>query len=329
VRARPAAGTWTTAAAPVTTAARIAALTLIAVAAPIGTLTAQIPDSSRAALTAPDSVIVTDSLMITDSLGITDTLFVRPPLPEEVVVHLSHLTTTFSDTPQRMGLIPAGMAEAVIAGQYAWLAGQDSADIMNMTSSMTHVLHAIDPSRVTSGYGLGYGFKRAAQNVITHMELAEAADSVSEALLFHAPFVLRAARGAVARADRAIAMAQRIQRGTDPEETLGLIDDLRDLVRAMAYGADRDRDGRVGQTEAEVGLAQAWYHLQLICRVEDLYMPALAPFPLATDSLTAGSLRYPDRTAVPIENAFASVTDTIGVVMDSTSILTERMRGCD
>jgi hypothetical protein len=107
-----------------------------------------------------------------------------------------------------------------------------------------------------------------------------------------------------------------------------LISRLQALIRAMAYGRDADRDGRIGQTEAEVGLAQGWYHLQLVCRVEDLYMPALAPFPLATDSLTADALRSPVRAPIPVEPSLAAVTDSMGVVMDSTGILTERMRGC-
>ena len=38
----------------------------------------------------------------------------------------------------------------------------------------------------------------------------------------------------------------------------------------MAGGADRDRDGRIGHTASETGLARAAYHLELVRRVEGL-----------------------------------------------------------
>ena len=237
------------------------------------------PDSTSASMTVkPDTIVWADSMIITDSIEYQTTP------PEAVVTHLRHITTAFYDTPSGMGILPVGMAEAAIAEDYAWLAGQDSADILNMTENMSHVLHAIDPVEVGTGLGLGYGFKRAAEGVIAHIELAETSEGVPETVLFHAPFVHRAARGSLVRADEAIAMARRIQRGTDPIETLPLIEELRGLLRAMAFGTYRDRDGRIGQTEPEAGLAQAWYHLQLVYRIEGLEMPPLVADTLAVDT---------------------------------------------
>ena len=240
---------------------------LIGMSTSAGVLEAQMPDSTSASMTVQ-----------------SDAIQYQTTLPEAVVTHLGHITTAFFDTPSGMGILPVGMAEAAIAKEYAWLAGQDSADILNMTENMSHVLHAIDPVEVGAGFGLGYGFKRAAEGVIAHIELAETSDGVSETVLFHAPFVNRAARGSLVRADEAIAMARRIQRATDPVETLPLIEELRDLIRAMAFGTDRDRDGRIGQTEPEAGLAQAWYHLQLLYRVEGLEMPPLVADTLVMDA---------------------------------------------
>jgi len=247
----------------------VTALAFIGTVTTTGRLCAQDPDSIRAALEQP-----ADSLVVLDSLfgSAVDTL---PPLPEEVITHLAHLTTAFFDTPQGMGIIPAGMAEASIAAEYVQIAGRDSQSLRTMTGNMQNVLHAIDPNEVGNGAGLGYGFKRAAQDVLAHIELAMAVEGASSTVLFHGPYVVRAATGAISRADDAIAMARQVRGGQSAEITLPRVERLADLVRAMAYGDDRDGDGRIGQVESEVGLAQAWYHLNLIYRVEGLDMPSL------------------------------------------------------
>lgn len=228
-----------------------------------------------------------DSLMVSDSL-LLDSLFLRVPIPDEAALHLDHLTTAFAATPDGVGIIPAGMAEAFVAREYAWLAGRDSADVQAMSSAVAHVLHAIDPSSGSGGAGLGYGFRRAAQAVIQHMELALAVEGIPDHLAFHGPYVLRAAQGAIDRSMEAEGLARRIRAGSDPAATLELVEELRPLLRAMAYGSDEDRDGRIGHTAEEVGLAQAWYHLSLIYRIETVSMPEMIP-----DTL---SPRLPDFT---------------------------------
>jgi hypothetical protein len=225
----------------------VTALASLAIVSIAGRVSAQDPDSIRAALAQPsDSLLAVDSLLALDSL-FADTLDTAPPLPQEVITHLGHLTTAFSNTPQRMGIIPAGMAEASIAAQYVQIAGRDPLSLRSMTENMVNVLHAIDPTAAGSGAGLGYGFKRAAEDVLTHIELAMAVDGASGAVLFHGPYIARAAAGAISRADDAIAMARQVRQGQSPETTLARVERLAALVRAMAYGDDRDGDGRIGQ----------------------------------------------------------------------------------
>ena len=59
----------------------------------------------------------------------------------------------------------------------------------------------------------------------------------------------------------------------------------------MMYGEDGDRDGRIGQTESEVGLAQAVYHLSLVYRVSGIEMSTVRPDDLI-DSLGLDSLGH-------------------------------------
>lgn len=220
-----------------------------------------------------DTMLVADSVSRVDSVTlVADSLLEPPydaPLPEQSVLHLDHITGAYGDTPGGMGLIPTGMAEAEIAAEHVRLAGRDSTDLSNMTRHMAHVLHAIDPNEVGQGPGLGYGVKRAARGVLTHVALATDGEGVPGVLRFHAPYIESAARGAIGRADEAIEVARRVQRSTSAREAYRLIRQLDHLVRAMAYGDDRDGDGRIGYTQSESGLAQATYHLTLVRRVAD------------------------------------------------------------
>ena len=185
-------------------------------------------------------------------------------------MHLGFLGVAFSETPGGMSLIATGMAEAEIAAERVRLAGQQSTSLAGMIGNMSHVLHAIDPAEVGNGLGMGYGVKRAAQGVLVQIETAMLVEGVSEPVLFHGSYIAAAASATLSRADDAIAMARRIQRTTTRQEALPLVGRLAELVRAMTYGADSDRDGRIGYPSTEAGLAQAMYHLNLIKRVERL-----------------------------------------------------------
>jgi hypothetical protein len=228
---------------------------------------------------------VTDTTMVPDTSGLVRALTLSP----EIVGQLETLTTSAFDTPYAMGLIPTGMVEAALASEYVSIAGSDSLDVRRMTGNMTHVLHAIDPTLVASGLGLGYGFRRAAEGVRNAITLAASAPGASDVLLYHASFIEEAATGAMAKADDAVALARTIRSSTDPETIRPLLDRLARLVRAMAYGEDADGDGRIGSTGAEAGLAQAAYHLSLVRRVEQL--PPAPPLPAA--------LPLPDGLVVP------------------------------
>lgn len=236
---------------------------------------AQLPDSSAVADT---SGVAAPSDSADVLIG--DTLPGRPPLPPEALEHLAAISTAFFDTPDGRGLLPTGMAEAAIAAEYVRLAGRDSANARAMSGNMVHVLHAIDPGLTGGGYGLGYGFRRAAEGMRVSIQLALQVEGITEPLLYHGAFIEAAATGALARSDDAVALARQIQGSTDARATLRLLNRLAGLVRAMAWGADLDGDGRIGNTPEEAGLAQAGYHLQLVGRME-----ATASTPAGADSI--------------------------------------------
>ena len=275
----------------------MAAAVLLASATIPGHIHAQDPDSVR---------IVADSMMVPADTFDMGTLGLDSPggdvggttsaIPPEALVHLEHVTAGFVDTPLRMGLLKTAMIEGEIAAAWVRVAGVDTLDLGRMRRAMQNVLHAMDPVDVPSGAGMGYGFRRASEAVGMHTELAMTAvtDSLAPALAFHGPFILRAAQAAQARADDAVALALQVQATQDVTSALRLVDRLAETVRVMMYGDDGDRDGRIGQTENEIGLAQAVYHLSLVYRVSGMQMPSVRPHDLV-DSLGLDALgRQPD-----------------------------------
>tara|TARA_Y100000996_G_scaffold384258_1_gene340834 strand:+ start:850 stop:1449 length:600 start_codon:yes stop_codon:yes gene_type:complete len=188
------------------------------------------------------------------------------------------------------------MLEGEIAAAWVRVAGVDTLDVTRMIEAMTHVIHAIDPAEVRSGNGMGYGFRRAAEDVQTQAEMLQIAvpDTLSPAIAFHAPFVSYAAYIAQARADDVITLARQVQSAQDVTSALPLIKRLAEAVRAMMYGEDVDNDGRIGRNETEVGLAQAAYHLSLVYRMAGAEMPSIRPWELV-ESLGLDTLgRQPD-----------------------------------
>lgn len=257
---------------------RIATLPAILVALALpGGAAAQDPDSLRSVADTLAGQLV-DSLATTlsgdsvqESSGLRD-----PSLPPDARLHLDHITVGYGDTPLGMGLMKTAMIEAEIASAWVRVAGMDSLGLTRMRGAMRNVLHALDPVEASSGAGMGYGFRRAAEGVLAHAELAMA-DSTSVSLAFHGPYVLRAASAGRALADDAIALAHSVQRASDPVAALRDVNRLAEVLRSMVYGRDADGDGRIGHTDGEVGLAQATYHLGLVYRRDGLEMPDVRP----------------------------------------------------
>jgi hypothetical protein len=188
-----------------------------------------------------------------------------PTLPAGAVgAHIGHVSLSFADTPDKAGLLPIARAEAEIAAQHAALAARSPTNLDAMKLHAGHVLHAIDPNLVTSGPGKGYGLKKAANAVATHIEMAAAAEGASAGVRTHATHVAAASRSVAARADQIITLAQRIREATDASVAAALVGQLTSLCEQLATGVDLDADGRVNWGGGEGGLQQAEAHMQLL-----------------------------------------------------------------
>lgn len=190
----------------------------------------------------------------------------RPP----ALTHVHHVSETFRGTPDDMGLLPTAVAEAEIGQQHATLALRDPTDLDAIKRHVGHVLHALDPSTVESGPGLGYGAIRAAERTAHYISLAAASVGATPPIETHAEHIETAARNAVANGTAATELGQEILQAEEATEAAELLEEMAELTAAMLEGVDADGDGRIGWQAGEGGLAQATTHLGLLRRAVGL-----------------------------------------------------------
>ncbi len=200
------------------------------------------------------------------------TVLPTPPKPLIAVppgsagVHVGHVVNAGPDTPGDLGLLPLAFLEAKTAAQHATLASRAPTDLGAMKLHAGHVLHALDPSIVTTGPGRGYGLKRASSGVALHIELAARADGAPANVTLHAPHIAASARATVARSDQIIALAKAVQASTDAGEAAKLVNQMLSLANQLESGADTNSDGRVTPDATEGGLVQAQEHINLLLK---------------------------------------------------------------
>jgi hypothetical protein len=162
------------------------------------------------------------------------------------------------------------LAEAKTAAQHAALAARNPTSLDAMKLHAGHIINAIDPTIVTTGPGLGYGLKKAALGIVTHIELAAKAPGASQNVVMHASHVATSARNTVVRADQVLALAKQVQASTSAADAALLINQLVSLTSQLTAGADANGDGKIGWQENEGGLQQAQEHVTLMLAGEGI-----------------------------------------------------------
>lgn len=188
--------------------------------------------------------------------------------PGAVGTHIGHVVNAFGDTPGGVGLLPMAIAEAKTASQHATLGARTPENLDAMKLHAGHVVHALDPSVVSTGPGKGYGAKRAALAVASHIDLAAKAEGASQNVVTHATHIGTASKAAAARADQVVALARQIQAATTAADAAKLYSQMVPLAQQIYEGLDANSDGRVGWQEGEGGLAQAEQHIMLMLNAE-------------------------------------------------------------
>ncbi len=184
--------------------------------------------------------------------------------------HIGHVTTGFSAAPDGQGLLPAALADARIAAQHADLASRDPSNLAGMKTHAGHVLHALSPAEGSQGPGQGFGVKRAAEGVVSHIGFAADAESASQNVTTHAGHVTASATNVVQWTDAAVALVGRIQAANTAAEAAPLIEELKTVTARIISGNDANGDGRVSWEAGEGGLEIVEQHMGLMASGEGL-----------------------------------------------------------
>jgi hypothetical protein len=180
--------------------------------------------------------------------------------------HVGHVADAFQSTPEGRGLLPTAVAEAEIARRHASLAAGDTTNLEAMKTHVGHVLHAIDPTVVTTGPGLGFGVKQAAEAAIQHVRMAEDTEGASTAVRARARSVRWATMNTLDRANEIIELGGRIRAATTAAEAAEMLSDLRELADQLIEGEDANNDGGIGFRRGEGGLTVATQYLATLRR---------------------------------------------------------------
>ncbi len=207
-------------------------------------------------------------LLLTGSFAAADTK------PANIAhVHMGHVSAAWNDTPDKAGLLPTAISEAKVARQHAGFAAKKPGDLNWMKRHTTHVMHAIDPSRMAKGPGLGYGMIKAAKGAAKHINLAANSADASANVKAHAMHVATSAGNAAAWGEQIMTLAGQVQSASSAAAAAPKVQQIAELTRRIIDGYDANGDGKVTWVKGEGGLMEAKKHMGIMYKGEGLKAP--------------------------------------------------------
>lgn len=195
------------------------------------------------------------------------------PMSEEIApahAHMGHVTDSWGDTPDEMGLLPTAIAEAEIAVTHAGFAADQLDNLEWMKTHAKHVLHAVDASAIEAGPGLGYGVKNAASGVAKHIGFAAGSDAATENVKLHAVHVATSANNTVARVDEIVQYVAQVLAASTAAEAAPAAKQMLRHARQLLDGRDANGDGNVSWKQDEGGLRASEKHMGFMRAGENL-----------------------------------------------------------
>jgi hypothetical protein len=174
----------------------------------------------------------------------------------EALTHFNHVATGFTGAPGGKGLVVTTAIEVNTAMMYANFAAGNPTSLDAMKSNVRNVLHALAPEQGAKGPGLGFGVKRAADAVVTHIELAVKSPGASETLRKLGPAVAQAGRAVAARAQEMTDLGKRVLAAQTATQAAPLVEQLRALALQLDLGRDANGNGQIEVNAVEPGMNQ-------------------------------------------------------------------------
>lgn len=187
--------------------------------------------------------------------------------------HLLQVVNPEATSVAELGFLRQAIGEAGTAAEYASFAAggqQRPGDLAAMKTHAGNVLHALDPTRIENGPGLGFGLFEASRQTIAHVRMAAGATDASANVRTHAGHVVSCVRNTVERATRMLEITERILATDSAEEADELSDELNALGFQLRNGVDLNGDGLVTWHEGEGGLYVAQEHMHLLMSGEGI-----------------------------------------------------------
>lgn len=168
------------------------------------------------------------------------------------------------DTPEGRGYMDVARTEALIAAVELDEALQRPDDLAWIKRHVGRAVHAIDPTEVSPGAGLGFGVKQATQKMVDLVTAAAQQNPDDQNLVLLATPVVTAGQTALKRADRAVRLGRMAASADTPSQARGIVDEMSRVVMRMYEGHDADGDGEATWNLGEGGLEQAFQHMKMM-----------------------------------------------------------------
>ncbi|MEQ8370768.1 MAG: hypothetical protein RIE31_11945 [Alphaproteobacteria bacterium] len=191
---------------------------------------------------------------------------------QEAHAHIGHITTTWALAPNQLGLLPAANAEAFMALSQAGLMVANLSDLAKAQEHARNVIHAIDPAFQAEGPALNYGVRAAAQDIITHVNLAAASPDASDNVKLHAEHVATSAQNVIERSELLVAQALGVLAASSSRQAAPFARAAATLADQIIVGVDVNGDGQITWAAGEGGLNQVSQHMDLMVAGEDMMM---------------------------------------------------------
>lgn len=186
------------------------------------------------------------------------------------LAHLGHVATGFDAAPDGRGLAITAAREVNTAMVHANIAAADPMNLDAMKLHVGHMLHALAPASGTKGPALGFGVKRAAEAIVTHIEMARKAAEASEPLRTLGSGAANAARALAGRAQAMADLGARISAAQSAADAAPLVEQLRAMALELDTGKDGNGNGRVDLDATEPGMNQLEAQVYAILEAEKL-----------------------------------------------------------
>jgi hypothetical protein len=155
-------------------------------------------------------------------------------LPSIAHVHLGHVLSGWSDTPQRQGLLRIAQQDARVAAEHAEYAVQGARDLGSVRLHLSHVLQVLDPALEAEGPGSGYGLVRAIGGVSEHLGYAGSVSDASAGLKTGLPALIDWLQPLRREALLLTALAREGRRVADPGQALAYAQEAQQRSKALA-----------------------------------------------------------------------------------------------